>query len=199
MGEYIQLASGELFKLGTCEDLFYVSLPALRRMVASGAKEAIGSDSPAEYLNPKHGWRYRFPWPDEAGIGDDYNRAYVVRAPAGLLDLVDHDEIGHSLYPQAWRRPDYGGGYHVVVKTACPLSPTPPDCGEVPYIVEVYEQKQVDGLVWVVCRCPYCGALFRVPPDKAAELVAFLRREYASDAWTLKIAALIEQGYQVTP
>lgn len=192
MGEYIQLVSGELVKLGTCEDLFYVTHAWVKQQVEAGAK---GQNCPAaEYLNPKHGWRYRFTWPDEDGRGDDYNRAHVVTAPAGLYADVEHYRVSHFATPIS-QRGKLGGGYGVSIFTACPLSKDPPECSSVPGIVEIYEQRPIDGRLWVVCRCPYCGAMFRLPPDQAAELVAHIRRAYPRDAWTLTIADLIEQGY----
>ena len=197
MGEHIQLANGQMFKLGTCEDLFYVSFARLQQIVADGAK-GLDTD-PVEYLNPASGWRYRFPWPDEQGTGDDYNRAEVVTVPDGFYDDLEHERVSTYIVPISRRGHAGGGGYGVSLFNACPLSGEPVESSKVTRIVEIYEQRQIDGLLWVVCRCPYCGKMFRLPPDEAAELVAHIRREYARDTWTLKIADLVEAGYQVTP
>ena len=204
MGEYIQRADGVVIKVGTLEDLFYVSLSYLRKLIDEGATKYMGNLPPAEYLDPAGGWRYRFPWPDEAGTGDDYNRAHVVTVPDGFYDESEHQEIAHYLKPKSYGRD--AGGYGVNVFTACPLSATPPTCSQVPQITEIYEQKQVDGLLWTVYRCPYCGGLWRMPPEQAAALVTHLRAAYGperrqrvpADDWTLKIADLIEAGYVVT-
>ncbi len=203
MGEYIQRADGVVIKIGTCEDLFYVSLPYLRQLVAEGAQKYPGNLAPSEYLDPSPGWRYRFPWPDEAGTGDDHKRARVVTVPPGWwAGLEDHAEVSHYMTPIAYGRNT--SGYAVSIRTACPLSETPPATWQpVPQIVEIYEQKQVDGLLWTVCRCPYCGNLWRMEPGRAADLVAHLRTAYGdairqrvpADDWTLLIADLVEAGY----
>lgn len=196
MGEYIMLASGEHVKIGTCEDLFYISLPRLRREVEAGATECIGNLPPVDYLDPAGGWRYRFPWPDEDGTGADYMRAMVVPTPPAWFPEREHDRLAHGVSAIS-QRP--AGGYRVTIWTPCPLSGEPMECSSVPQIVEIYEQKQVDGLVWTIARCPYCGALWRVPPAQAGELVAHLRTSFPRDVWTLKVAELIAAGYEVQP
>lgn len=198
MGEYMTLASGEYVKLGTCEDLFYISLDRLRREVQAGARECIGSLPPADYLDPAGGWRYRFPWPDEDGMGDDHNRAMIVTTPAAWFPEREHDTITRTVKPISQR--PYGGGYLVNIETPCPLSGEPMQCSTVPQIVEIYEQKQVEGLVWLIARCPYCGALWRVPPQEGRELWEhMLANQDAHDDWMFRVAQLIAAGYEVQP
>jgi len=188
MGEYI-VWKGQWVKLGTCQDLFFVSFDAVRRMVAGGATQALANDEPAEYLNEAGKWRYRFPWPDEPdGIGDDYDRALPLPLPAGLAAALT------------------AGWEHWKVRYA-PANVPPSgvedgaDCPQAsaPAIVEVYLQKQIEGRLWVIIRCPYCRALARLPEDEARQLTAHARRELADDAFVMAVCDRIEAGYQVQP
>ena len=181
MGEYI-LVNGRHFKLGTCQDLFYVSFDGLRRMVAAGAQPAPANDEPAEYLNEAGKWRYRFPWPDEDGIGDDYERALPLPVPGGLATALtagwEHWKVRYT--------PPAG----VEFGDDCPQA-------SAPAVVEVYLQKQIEGRLWLIIRCPYCHALARLPEAEAIELTDHARRELADDAFVMAVCDRIEAGYQV--
>jgi len=58
MGEYIRKGQQEV-KLGTCESLYYMAIPQfLKSWNSFGAAKH-------HYINPKNGYRFRFPFPDE--------------------------------------------------------------------------------------------------------------------------------------
>lgn len=198
MGEYIETADGRVIKIGTCEDLYY-TLPALRLLVADGARRHPGNLAPAEYLNPAHGWRYRFPWPDEAGTGDDLDRACIVRVPLGWWHGLEHAQIAARLMPRGVTLER--SAYTVTAWLPCPLSANPPDTAGRPVaqIVGIRAQRQIAGQIWTVASCPYCGNLWRLDYDHAAALIAHMRDIYSSDDWTLKIADLVEAGYLAQP
>ena len=184
MGEYIQFA-GQI-KLGVCQDLFYTSFDAVRRMVAGGAAQVPGNHEPAQYLNERYQWRYRFPWPDEpGGIGENYERAMAVEAPPGLIELLKAD-WDHS--PMRWFVQPHSGAPGVSLSADCPQVAAPT-------WVEVYLQKQVEGRLWLIVRCPYCHALARLPEAEARMLTAHMRASAAGDAFKLAVADRIEAGY----
>ena len=180
MGEYI-LVNGRHLKLGTCQDLFYVSFDGLRRMVAAGAQPAFANNPPEDYLAESGRWRYRFPWPDEPdGIGDDYERALALPVPAGLAEALT---TGWEHWKARYTPPagvEFGDD--------CPQA-------SAPQVVEVYLQKQVAGRLWLIIRCPYCHALARLPEDEALQLTAHARRELANDAFVMAVCDRIEAGY----
>ena len=58
MGEYIRKGNNEI-KLGTCESLYYMTIPQF-------LKDWNQFDSTKyDFINPKYGFRFRFPFPDE--------------------------------------------------------------------------------------------------------------------------------------
>ncbi len=186
MGEYIKYQGKEI-KLGTCEDLYYARLGQLEEAVAVDALEGLGGNlNPAEYLDPKNGWRYRFPFPEEDDIdmGDfkDYNKGLVIQLQPedyGIIEGMEHNDTWHSCHPK-------GGGYNVNIATPCPQSKDfdwtftqQPDnaikkLNHSPMtwrIVEITQQKQVDGEVWTVIDCPYCIGKARIDREDALKLV----------------------------
>jgi hypothetical protein len=191
MGEYIRVG-GEIVKLGTCEDLYYTTFEELRLAVLGGACEREPGDlAPAEYLNPANGFRYRFPFPDEDYImsgcllpgrrlpdGFDYQRGVLVAAPMRMVSEVAH-------------LPDFCARLRV----GCPFGNPGLAVGGLQPAVEVTQQKQVEGALWVVVRCPFCGALWRVNPDDGAALVAAIRAGHGGDRLRELIADRIAEGY----
>lgn len=218
MGEYIKY-NGQEVKLGTCESLYYTRLDQLERAVAVDILEKIGGNlEPAEYLDPKNGFRYRFPFPDEDNIDigefKDYEKGLIIQLQPEDRDLADfdHEAIFHSCHPK-------GGGYNVNVSTPCPqskdfdwtftqqpdnaikkLQHSPIDWR----IVEITQQKQVDGEVWTVIDCPYCTAKIRIHRDSALKLVHSIEAGYinqrdqtdTSRAYYLKVCKRILDGYK---
>jgi hypothetical protein len=63
MGEYVNFR-GHHVKLGTCEDLYYARYEQIKEALPFCSK-LEGNMEPREYLEPKNGFRYRFPFPDE--------------------------------------------------------------------------------------------------------------------------------------
>lgn len=197
MGEYIRLGNGETVKLGTCEDLYYTTLAQLQQAIHDGASKVEGNLAPQEYLDPKNGFRYRFPFPDEniaIGEYEDYERGWTVNVPPRLIG-EDHYTVQVHIHPRSAKKYDFN---NLTMVVGCPLDPDqgkrPATQRPAPTIAQIRQQKQVDGTIWVVLGCPYCGSIWRLPPDEGTELVAFLRREYG-DGSTNLIASEIERGY----
>ncbi|WP_142685403.1 hypothetical protein [Chitinophaga polysaccharea] len=68
MGEYIKY-KGEEVKIGTVENLYYVTYPQMENAFQKGLLETAPNNcSPQQYLNPDSGFRFRFPFPDEDGF-----------------------------------------------------------------------------------------------------------------------------------
>lgn len=178
MGEYIDY-KGQNTKLGTCEDLYYARLDQLK---------AAGVD---QYINPDYGFRYRFPFPEEDNLDigefDKFNKSHVIKlafADYALVD-IDHRTISHAC--------NANGSYNVNVMIPCPQSKefawtftqmpdntvkrlrhSPLDWR----IVGICQQKQVDGEVWTVIECPYCGAKVRICRDEAEKLCHSIQENY---------------------
>ena len=124
MGEYIGI-NGEQMKLGTCEDLYYVTYDQARQLLTR-AVQVPGNLPPREYLDPKHQWRYRFPFPEEdgraAGLFDDFNKGRVFSCLPGApfaLSPDNHDTICVSI---ALGGVGGIGGHNVNTRVACPAS-----------------------------------------------------------------------------
>lgn len=194
MGEYIKF-QGEHVKIGTCEDLYYVTYDQLLDMVQNGAEQAPHNLPPADYLS--NGFRYRFPFPNDDG--EDFDKGVVVTAPPEMLRGVEHTRICRSLTPR-------GDGYNINAFVDCPMSPDadPAQFSVGPHtrIVEIVQQKAVDGCLWVVLRCPYCGNKWRIEPQWARRLVLHIRNTYTDtrsrytyNAHFQLIADHIEHGY----
>jgi hypothetical protein len=201
MGEYIQLADGEVVKVGTCEDCYYATLDQLRAAVADGARKVPGNLPPADYLDPAGGWRYRFPFPDETGVRIGYHKIYdrgvTVEVPPELLTTGEHGTRWLYMATVASPGPERDR-FACNVEVGCPLNPDPahrPQTSPVRPALQVVQQKQVDGQLQTVVRCPYCGALWRLSGAEAAALVADLRTRYADDKLVLSIAETITRGY----
>jgi hypothetical protein len=180
MGEYITL-DGHVTKIGTCEDLFYARWQDLARWVAEGRAGHVGGNlEPRQYLADGSGFRFRFPFPDEDGRGqaayDDYGRFARVLAPVGFASREDvqHDGL-HLPITSAGNGGQWLSMAYVLLP--CPvaaqwstvagvrLSPDP-----LPSMVDIVQQRRIGDQLWTVVRCPYCGALWRLPVEWAREL-----------------------------
>ena len=179
MGENIRL-DGRTIKIGTCESLYYVRYDQLTKWVETGrATRAPGNLDPAEYLLPKYGFRFRFPFQDEDGedltITEHYNRGYTISAPADFMQGIEHLDICHSVGPigEKW------GGYVSNIWHPCPLSLTKTDTRRPDHaVIQIVQQKPVGDQLWTVARCAYCGSAFRINADEASALVEHERRIY---------------------
>jgi hypothetical protein len=216
MGEYVEYGN-KTVKLGTCEDLYYVTLPQLQANV-SLMSAVDGNCQPNTYLDPKNGYRYRFPFPDEDGtpVGEykDYERGLQVLlldqyAPNLIKYLrqentdkdnnFDHDDKWISIGTENY-------GYGVNVKIPCPLTDKfrkagiETSIGGVKNVVLLTQQKQVDGEVIAIIDCFYCGAKWRLNRSLARELADCVihdghRHSADSLQWYLTVADRIMAGY----
>jgi hypothetical protein len=56
------------------------------------------------------------------------------------------------------------------------------------------------GQLWTVCRCGWCGVKYRLDPDEAQRLVAYLRDwDSHSAAYCQRLCDRIEAGYNRLP
>lgn len=184
MGEYI-LLDGAAAKIGTVENLYYTTFEQLKTAIDAGRTARLdGNSRPAEYL--KGAYRFRFPFPDEDGkyeIGryEDYWRGLAMPAPAELVQGLEHGVIG-------WHVQAHGGGHGVNVFAPCPLDPKG-DGQHSPAgpVVEVVQQKPLDGELLTVIRCPYCGTLARVGREEVEALRAEVQRVYWQEDDSLRV------------
>ena len=207
MGEYI-LLDGQAVKLGTLESLYYVRFTDLVEWIDAGrAAPMAGNLPPAEYLRGQP-FRFRFPFPDEDlatdaqrldAYGSNYDRGVVVIAPAGILDGVEHLDINHwvtagdsrygiAMFSPCPAGPDADRGYMGVLKLGHKMVPDVT-------IITVKQQRPVDGRLWVVVGCAWCGALLRLDVEHAAQLAAHISAHYPGDALRQGIAERIMAGY----
>lgn len=196
MGEFV-LYRGRPVKLGTCENLYYIRHDDLVRMVAAGEVEKkSGNAAPVAYLADPY--RFRFPFPNEDDIPpftyQDFDAAFAVDVTgAGLLFPEEHYTVSASFHPR-------GGGYNVNVFLPCPQSPdfapTVESSGIDWQIVEIVQQRPVDGSLLTVVRCPYCGVAWRLDAEDAVKLSAYLVAR-AHD-YGCKMARRVLAGYGLT-
>ncbi|WP_214072582.1 hypothetical protein [Mucilaginibacter sp. dw_454] len=92
MGEYVNYKGNEI-KVGTMDNLYYVTYEKYSRALAAGLLSKLdGSSAPAEYARPDSGFCFRFPFPDEdkLPLGDigrsDYNRGLPVKIDPGIYN-----------------------------------------------------------------------------------------------------------------
>lgn len=201
MGEYLSI-NGERIKIGTCEELTDARLSQLQALKPHEVMRLEGNLPLAEYLNPAHGWFYRFPFPDEddKGIGEfkDLDRGWIVKLSPELSPTLwaemgewEHYRIAHNCH--------IGFSYGFNVTFPCPLSNEFPKNdsvlkGDGYKIIEVVSQKQVDGEIQVVIRCGYCGALVRFDRDGAQEIAKCLWK--TNNAQDSEMAHRIMMGYK---
>lgn len=194
VGEYIRVR-GQSVKLGTCEDLFYVRYLTLRGLVESGLAEedAPANLPPHEYLDPAGGWRYRFPHPSEDGHtwhhDDGYDYGYDVLAPPAVVRLFDHHHAHATIQAKgkerAWQR--------IGITVPCPQAElTDSAYGE----LQIMAQKQVEGRLWVIVRCPYCNAMARLPRDEAQALADYNAQGASADPETEETLRRMMEGYE---
>lgn len=203
MGEYVNN-----IKLGTCEDLYYARLSQVQAL--QGAEE---------YRNPVNGFRYRFPFPEEDDVAvgeyEDYDKGLLI-----FLDLVNAPKLWNLLLDEDWNHQrlshsaNYRGVCNVNISLPCPLSHDLPLDTKVIELslngaskaIVLQQQKQVDGQVWIVVACPYCGAKVRLEPEYAEEVAACLeetakhhdknRIDNNGGAYWREVARRILEGYR---
>lgn len=156
MGEY--LSDGT--KIGTCEDLYYTTFTQL-----------LNCDDPLkqEYLG-EHGYRYRFPFPDEKSIKIGYHDNFDRKVPIMVTDLLNHvfSDVEHRcmfIRLDGITKLQYS---KIGANLPCPYGDGAPSLYRFFSETREYcivQQKQVDGRLWLVMECPICGSRFRLPPE----------------------------------
>jgi len=197
MGEYISVDGIGQIKLGTCESLYYVRYTDLARWVREGRTHQVdGNDEPAEYL--KGAYRFRFPFPDEDSenvderldnYGREYNRHLTVQVfPEHMYAEAEHMRIVQWLRPKGYN--DWQGGVQYALP--CPQGPeVNPDLGERRYL-SIVQQRPVEGRLWCVVACAFCGCLWRLEEASAARLAEHITRTRPDQA---ELARRIVAGY----
>jgi len=197
MGEYV-MHRGHLVKIGTCEDLYYVRYADFARMVATGeVQHAAGNAALTEYMDGLS--RFRFPFPDEDMTApfmyDDYDKGFLVNVSAApdLVTVAEHRRPSAVLHPR-------NGGYQVSVSLPCPQTPdfkAVQSSGISWYILEIVQQRPFEGALWTVCRCPYCGARWRLDAERALTLTEILADSSGMLAdYHALLARRILEGYE---
>ena len=194
MGEYVNL-NGESIKLGTCENLYYVTYDEMVD-IAGRAKKQNGNLDPKEYLKESNGFRYRFPFPYQhyqySEDEHNYDMGYVISAPVEWKKELDsHQRVCFGLQPK------YSHSYNINAFVTCPMSPDArpenySQGGTHGFYVEVIQQKIVNGCLWSVVRCPYCGAAWRLERESVEELATYHSNGTEADK---TIIALMLKGY----
>lgn len=179
MGEYVNYGKS-FVKLGTCEDLYYTTYEDLKKRLPHLSK-AYNNLSPKEYLDAKHGFRFRFPFFGERpqfGGHDNPDRGFLVKIPRNLLseceDWLCHDECSHNVFPS------FGFSYRF--RSKCPadpergyrvysLSANEPDDY---FIFELVQQKLVEDQLQTVVRCPFCHAKSRWRKELMEQVAAVI-------------------------
>lgn len=93
MGEYVKYR-GEEVKIGTMENLFYVSFNKYMAALNKGAlKRCPNNDDPQNYVLPDSDNRFRFPFPDEdklpfGQIIQPYDRGITIKVDSRTIPTV---------------------------------------------------------------------------------------------------------------
>ena len=203
MGEYIEI-DGKAFKLGTCENLYYVTFQRLVEMVGN-AKKLEGNARPCEYLTT--GWRYRFPFPDENGdasTSSNYERSINVTvyddALVKLVGEFEHFTMQTTVSP-ATGKDSKSYLMAATLNVPCPQSDKWQGVPHAKNVVGICQQKSTveagGPQLWTVVCCPFCGAKTRLEWEGAEKLAnEIIRRAEKADADFWKaIAAEIVAGY----
>lgn len=177
MGEYAYFGDRKV-KLGTCEDLTYITHAELRQAHAARAVHtAPGNAEIDQYLDPANGYRFRFPFTDERCVLSELGERVAVR-PTRYLEIelvgMENDKLYRSMMAHKKIRASMLGenGDHLnLLDLPCPLSDEPgrprlyhPAEGPwyTPKLLVCGEKPMPDGTVHTVFRCPVCGAMFRL-------------------------------------
>ncbi|MFT0240605.1 hypothetical protein ACMSE1_26745 [Bacteroides thetaiotaomicron] len=106
--------------LGCCENLYYTTYDQLKKELPRATYQP-GNLQPADYLNPKYPFRYRFPFPDENheelfGSYEDFERGFQIAIPRYLFNEGELS-IGHSNF---YIRHEHTSGYSFGMNFPCP-------------------------------------------------------------------------------
>lgn len=213
MGEYVKL-HGQDVKLGTCESLYCTTLEQLKKELPNMNQES-GNLPPSAYLDPANRFRYRFPFPDEAGteIGsyENYDRGFLLKVPKSLGIEIGHGTIFYRTDSQK-RDPRTGDTPPAIgIKLPCPHSEQPgyefydwSDSRE-STVFEIVRQgiitdpEQTDGTpeVQAVVRCPYCGDMCRLNKTEAKAVNDWIQENGTEKE--KEITRIMFEGYDNPP
>lgn len=189
MGEYIK-HKNETVKVGTCDDMYYATYQQFIKEYRNGnLQKSPGSSEPKDYLNPRFGVRFRFPFPDEDGteIGnyEDFTKGFLMKLPHDEVTM----EIGHDSMSFKTQNDISTGNFGF--EMPCIAGPDWPadikrryqnssDYNEI--IFKVTQQKLVvteSGKIenQTVVKCPYCGTSVRLSFEEVQSIVMFLQKE----------------------
>ena len=201
MGEYAYFGDRKV-KLGTCEDLTYVTVNELKRAhLARAVRSAPGNAEIEHYLDPANGYRFRFPFTDERCAMSVLGDRVAVR-PTRYLEIelvgMENDKTYRSM--MAHKNvvscvPGEDGREYTLLGLPCPLSDEPGrprmycnDTGPMyaPRLLVCGEKPMPDGTIQTVFCCPVCGAMFRLSADEAklvrSCVTLLIRKEFGEGA-----------------
>lgn len=174
MGEYITINNKQI-KIGTCEDIYYARYEQIKRLQGLGKKEG---DTPIyNLLNSRCGYRFRFPFPEEdnieIGCFDNFNKGLKVELPNRYV-IKETQEVDHNQKVTVQLQ-----GKNKSFLIPCPYSvdwnpKIMQSTIEETLDMEIVQQRPFENALWTVCRCLYCGVLFRLPPLQAEYLARHL-------------------------
>ena len=177
MGEYAYFGDRKV-KLGTCEDLTYITHAELRQARdVRAVHTAPGNAEIDQYLDPANGYRFRFPFTDERCALPELGEHVAVRPTRYLeIELVgrENDKLYRGMMAHKKIQASMLGenGDHLnLLDLHCPLSNEPgrPRMYNLmsgpmytPKFLVCGEKPMPDGTVHTVFCCPVCGAMFRL-------------------------------------
>lgn len=200
MGEYVKLA-GESVKIGTCEDLYYCTIPQFKRRLPNMKKED-GSAEPKEYLTDGVS-RFRFPFPDEdkvaIGNHENFERGWHVRLNRADEDVSRLFPKGEDWWEEVRERVSSKHQKHLTVVARCEN----PNKDSAFIDIEIAQQKVLkNGHHAVIYRDPYTGNKARIEdPEEAITLARAILRTTSKtdpDPFTVEMVRRIAEGYGVT-
>jgi len=203
MGEYIT-HNGQQIKLGTCEDLYYVTFQQLVKMARKSGGEAY------HYLKLDASgtgrYRFRFPFPRETNAEDhERSQTFLWGKVLAKDEDFDHNGICHSTGNHSPR-----GCYNVNIVFKCPGSHDfkewAKDSGVMhsaitpsSTLIGICQQRIVENSLWTVIECAYCKAKQRLDKAEGLKLADAIRHQYSGDdqthKWWRSLADEIEAGY----
>ena len=200
MGEIIKHRLHGEMKLGTCQDLYYITYDQLKKEVPNMMR-VDGNLLPIEYLNPKYEFRYRFPFPDEMDWNqphENYNRGVQIVIPRNLFKQGDI-EVAHD---KTFMRNEETKGWPFGVYLPCPAD----EIAEFKFndwngihknlIVEIVQQRIVNNQLVTIVRCPFCKQLSRMSEEEITLMHRIIHSEVNPyDDFTKQVIDVALAGY----
>lgn len=208
MGEYIKDT-----KLGTCENLYYTTFPALKKTKKFSASEKL------DFLKLDSGYRFRFPFPDEAniaiGMHDDYDRGFLLDIPNNIGVEMNHDAVSVQGKFGGYEGVVTPRHYEYKLHICCPQHEDAKDNIHIKkseylkdrLVLEIVQQKyttkQGAAMLVTVVRCPYCRQRCQLSKEEVQSMVDYFQdqkdrfKEAAHDK-TIEILTIALSGYSYT-